>query len=111
MRVSLRLFASLHDIVGLRELSLDLVDGATISDLRQRLGEAYPAVRPVLPTIAFAVDDEYVALDRQLKDGAEVALIPPVSGGADTNGLYRLTTDPLVADELVALVRRDEAGA
>jgi molybdopterin synthase catalytic subunit len=109
MKVSLRLFAGLRELVGERQISLELADSATIADLRQRLAADYPAVGPLLPNVAFAVDDEYVTLDERLRDGVEVALIPPVSGGS--GDLYRITTEPLVADELVALVQRDEAGA
>ncbi len=110
MKVSLRLFAALHDLVGARELCLELNDGATVNDLKERLGLDYPAVRPMLKTSVCAIDDEYVAFNETLRDGVEVALIPPVSGGAEPE-LFRLTTDVLDGQALVNLVRRDESGA
>jgi molybdopterin converting factor subunit 1 len=81
MNVSVRLFAGLRDAVGARVLSLELPAGATVVDLKQRLGDDYPAIREMLDKAACAMADEYVARDERLRDGAEVALIPPVSGG------------------------------
>jgi molybdopterin synthase catalytic subunit len=109
MIVSLRLFAALREAVGERDLALELGEGATVRDLRDRLRRDYPAVRPLLDSAVFAVNDEYVAFEERLKDGAQVALIPPVSGGS--GDLYRVTTEPLEASRLTELIRRDESGA
>ena len=81
MTVHVRLFAGLHDMVGKRDLDLELPEGATIGELRDRLGEEYPIVQPFLSTLVCAVDEEYVPSDHVLSDGDKVALIPPVSGG------------------------------
>ena len=80
--VHVRLFASLRELIGERTISVDLADGATVGDLRARIGETYPNVQPFLPSIICAVDEEYVPGDHVLRDGDNVALIPPVSGGA-----------------------------
>ncbi len=115
MEVSLRLFAGLHDLVGRRDLRLELAEGATVRELKERIGAAYPAVQPLLGSIVCAIDDEYVAADQPLHDGAEVALIPPVSGGGPEASVgteaFRITAEPLEAQALVDLVRRDESGA
>ena len=79
--INVRLFAGLHDLVGKREVVLDVPDGATVMQLRDRLGEEYPIVRPFLSTLVCAVDEEYVTPDHVLRAGEDVALIPPVSGG------------------------------
>jgi molybdopterin synthase catalytic subunit len=81
-RVNIRLFAGLHDMVGKRDLVMELPDGATIGQLRDRLGEEYPIVQALLPTLVCAVDEEYVPAEHVLAEGDRVALIPPVSGGA-----------------------------
>ena len=83
--VHVRLFAGLHDLVGKRDLVLEMRDGATIGDLRDQLGEEYPIVQPFLTTLVCAVDEEYVPSDHVLHDGDDVALIPPISGGADSD--------------------------
>lgn len=111
MKVSLILFAGLKDVVGRRDLCLEIGEGATIADLKERLAVEYPRVKPLLKTLVFAIDDEYVAFEEKLHDGAEVALIPPVSGGADTDRLFRITTEPMHGKELAGLVRRDDSGA
>jgi molybdopterin converting factor subunit 1 len=113
MKVSLLLFAALREAVGERTLLLELDEGSTVSDLKRRLAVHYPRVGPMLETVVCAIDDEYVPSDESLREGAEVALIPPVSGGAveTTPGLYRLTRDVMDPQRLVELVRCDEAGA
>jgi molybdopterin synthase sulfur carrier subunit len=79
--VNVRMFAGLKDLVGSRDIDMTLPTGATVGDLRQQLADAYPIVRPFLPTLVCAVDEEYVPSDHVLRDGDLVALIPPVSGG------------------------------
>lgn len=109
MNVSVRLFAGLQDLIGEREIRLDLADGATVADLREQLGKEYPRVTPFLTTLVCAVDDEYVPSEHTLSDGDDVSLIPPVSGGSD--GVFSVTEEPLDPEALVRAVRRDESGA
>ena len=113
MKVSLLLFASLRDAIGERSLRMELDEGSTVADLKRRLGVEYPRVEAMLETVVCAIDDDYVSFEQALHDGAEVALIPPVSGGAieTSPALYRLTHEVMQAQTLVALVQRDEAGA
>ena len=79
--INVRLFAGLHDLVGKRDVVLELPDGATVEQLRDRLGEEYPIVQPFLTTLVCAVDEEYVPPEYVLREGEDVALIPPISGG------------------------------
>ena len=109
MKVNIRLFAGLHDLVGKREVMMELVDGSTVDQLRDELGMLYPVVVPYLATLVCAVDDEYVPTDHQLADGDEVALIPPVSGGSDD--LLIVTAEELDPKRLTDAVRTDESGA
>ena len=112
MKVSVRLFAGLHDLVGRREVELELVDGATVADLREQLASQYPAVVPLMNTLVCAVDEEYVPNEHRLSPGDQVALIPPVSGGSAAEaGRFRVTQEPLDPQRLANLVRRDESGA
>ena len=118
MKVELQLFASVREAVGARDVSMELHDGATLTDLKSRLAADYPRLEPMLATVVFAIDDEYVAFEERLHDGARVAVIPPVSGGAGDDvdldeGLFRVTTKVMDGDaqRLVELVQRDEAGA
>ena len=111
MKVQVRLFAGLHDLLGQRQITLELADGATVSDLREQLGRQYPVVFPFLSTLVCAVDEEFVPLDHSLREGDDVALIPPVSGGSSADGVFRITSEPLDPQGLVEAVRKDESGA
>jgi molybdopterin synthase catalytic subunit len=110
MKVTLRLFAGLRDLLGERQICLELPEGATISDLREQLGRRYPAVEPYLHTTACAIREEFVPRGHRLRDGDDVAIIPPVSGGADGD-CFRVTGEPLDPEELLRAVRKDESGA
>jgi len=82
VKVKVRLFAGLREAVGARELTIELPEGASVAQLKAHFSSAYPAVAPMLERSVCAIDDEYVATDERVREGAEVAFIPPVSGGA-----------------------------
>lgn len=80
--VTVRLFASLAERLGTRETQLDIGEGLTAGDaLRLLLGDDPDAER-LTGSVMFAVNREYVAAGHPLRAGDELALIPPVSGGA-----------------------------
>lgn len=81
MKIQVRLFARARDLVGANTLELELADGATVGDLRQRLAETCPRLRSLLEHSALAVNDELARDSSWLPPQAEVALLPPVSGG------------------------------
>jgi molybdopterin converting factor subunit 1 len=81
MDVSVRLFARAKDLAGADVVRLELPDGATVGDLRRRLAAAYPRLAGLLERSALAVHDEFAEDELTLPRGAEVALLPPVSGG------------------------------
>ena len=82
MRVRVRLFARARDLAGADAVVLDLPPAATAGDLRRRLAEAHPALAGLLERSALAVNDEFADDALALPLDAEVALLPPVSGGA-----------------------------
>ena len=79
--VHIRLYAGLQDMIGARDIDMDLPAGATVARLREQLGDQYPVVQAFLPVLVCAVDEEYVPNEHVLHEGDRVALIPPVSGG------------------------------
>jgi molybdopterin converting factor subunit 1 len=81
MQVRLLFFATLKDIVGSRQLQLDLPSGATIGDLLTRLEDRYPRIKDYRPVLLTAINEEYVGHGAAIADGDEVAIFPPVSGG------------------------------
>lgn len=84
MKVRLLLFASLRDRLGTDEETVDLQEGASVADLAallgKRGGEWAAALSPQAPVRA-AVDQQFVGMDEVLREGCEVALFPPVTGG------------------------------
>ena len=106
MEVTVRLFAMLRERAGAAEVTLDLPDGARVRDAIAALGD----VADGLPVV-MAVNREYAPEDARLDAGDELALIPPVSGGATAVAHARVTAEPLSLDALVARVRDPRAGA
>ena len=79
-RLVVTLFAGMAEIAGVRRLEIDWA-GGTVADLRQKIAAASPALGPLLARSAVAVAGRYAADDRPIAPGADIALIPPVSGG------------------------------
>jgi molybdopterin converting factor subunit 1 len=108
MKIRIRLFAAVRDIVGRREELLELPEGTTVSDLLHRFAVDHPRLQSLTPSLLLAVNREYVEATRVLRDGDEVAFIPPVSGGTD---LYEITETALSMDALVGRVMQNTSGA
>jgi len=108
VKIRVRLFAAVKDIVGQREVVLDLPEGITAAGMLSRFAGDYPRLQGLAPSLLFAVNREYVEGTRVLAEGDEVALIPPVSGGAD---LYEITQAHLSLDALVKAVGQNTSGA
>jgi molybdopterin converting factor subunit 1 len=81
MIVHVRLFARARDLAGADTVHVELPDGATVADLRRRLAVDCPALASLLDRSALAVDNEFAADSLVLSANAEIALLPPVSGG------------------------------
>jgi molybdopterin synthase catalytic subunit len=82
VRVRVRLFAMQRELAGTRQVELDLAPGATIEGAWDALVERFPVLAPGRPAVRFARNGEYAPAETALVDGDEVAMIPPVSGGA-----------------------------
>jgi len=81
MTVTVRLFARARDLAGADTLCVELPAGATAADLRRRLAAQCPRLAPLLERSALAVDEEFADEAQPLREGSEIALLPPVSGG------------------------------
>lgn len=101
MKVAVRLFAALRERVGARETALELDEGASVDDVWPALGLGEEPAG-----LVYAVNRTYVDRGTLLADGDEVALIPPVSGGA-----FVLSDEPLSLERAAAEVASDGAGA
>src|SRR5215207_148375 len=104
MLVSVRLFAGLRERAGAAHVDVELPDGATVGDLFATL-ELAPR------SCVAAINREYAYADTRIGPGDEVALVPPVSGGAGPVRHVRVTGEPLDVAALSAAVRDARAGA
>jgi molybdopterin converting factor subunit 1 len=82
MRVRVLFFGVLKDLAGKASDTLDLPDGASVRDAVARYEAQIPRLKESLASLALAVNQQYAGPDTSLKDGDELALLPPVSGGA-----------------------------
>lgn len=75
------LFASIAQKAGVRSLTVPFEPGDTVAHVRDRVVERYPQIASSLPTLLYALNEEYVRQNDPVSAGATLALIPPVSGG------------------------------
>jgi molybdopterin synthase catalytic subunit len=104
VRVQVRLFASYREAAGVGRIELELPPGSTVKDAIHRILKDHPLVAEGRQVV-IARNREYVTPDEPLSDGDEVALIPPVSGGAMTVSPIAVLASPLSVDDALAAVR------
>jgi len=120
MQVRLLFFASLKDIVGARQMQVEMPAGATVGDVLTRLETSYPRIKDYRRVVLTAVNEEYVDQRALVQDGDEVAIFPPGSGGevdSETSvisrpgELYRITRDLIDAQRISRQMLCAEDGA
>jgi molybdopterin synthase catalytic subunit len=120
VRVNLLFFASLKDIVGSRQLQLDVPSGSTVGDLLDGLEARHPKLKAYRSIVLTSLNEEYVEAGAPVSDGDELAIFPPVSGGSTPAGveiagrpreMYRITRDAIDARAVAATLLRPEDGA
>lgn len=123
MQVRIRLFAMQREAAGTRELAVEIAAGATVADAWESAVARVPALAAGRETLRFAVNGVYTAATAPLRDGDEVAAIPPVSGGSGEPGgegppgrrrvieIRSAPFDPGLGDELSRQLAAPEDGA
>jgi molybdenum cofactor cytidylyltransferase len=86
LQVQVRFFALAKERAGVAEMDLDLPPTCTVSDVRAEIARLLPGLAPFLSHVMIAVNEEYADDDTRITPGARVAVIPPVSGGAEGAG-------------------------
>ena len=122
IQVCVLAFGALKDALGTNASEVLLREGATVSDLVAHLSRSYP--NAMLRGIAVSVNAEYAAATHVLRQGDEVGLLPPVSGGGaprtanaheevrpEPDVVTHLSREPIDADKLVAEAKQREDGA
>ncbi len=112
MKVRVVLFAKPRELVGQPNIDLALPAGATAADAWSQLSTQYD-LGPLPRSFRCAVNSEYAGWDDPLKEGDELAVIPPVSGGAigQRRGVVALREEPLDPVAIAADIRSDADGA
>jgi molybdopterin synthase catalytic subunit len=110
MKVNVLFFGITHDLTGCAEEQVELPDGESLAGLRRRYETRFPRLVSVGDSLLLAVNHEIAHDATALRDGDEVAFMPPVSGGADSD-FYRLTRSPISLGELTKRLRAREDGA
>jgi molybdopterin synthase catalytic subunit len=113
MKITVKLFARMRDIVGQGSLEREITEPATVADLLQTLHNDYPELAKAGSRIVISVNKEFAEPKTRLADGDEVALFPPVSGGSDAESQpkFAVTFEPIGLDEIAARVVKPETGA
>ncbi len=112
-------FGAARDAAGTDEADLDFDAPATARAVFARVLDTYPSLRRFGPSLLFAVNQEYARdLDMEVRDGDELAVFPPVSGGGEeeepsggAHDFFELTTDPIDVGEIARRVVPARCGA
>jgi len=123
INVGVRAFAALREALGFAETTVSVASGTDIAGLMTRLNELYPRADLAAQRYGVALNRSYAPLTAVLADGDEVALIPPVSGGAagegatgegatggDTAKLFEISDRPLSLDDVMRRVVAPDLG-
>lgn len=81
MKVRVKLFARIRELAGTNEVEIEVEPGASVGQLREILAREYPKWSDMLRRSAIAMNAEFAKDDAAIREGAELAIIPPVSGG------------------------------
>ena len=114
MRVRVLFFGILKDVVGKALDGIELPDDASVRDVLARYETQFPKLKEFLPSLAVAVNQQYAGPDTKLKPDDEVALLPPVSGGATElghAGRSSIVREVIDTQKVVAGLKRGEDGA
>lgn len=117
MQITVLFFGVLKELVGRPSEILDRPEGIVVRDILEEYARRFPDVRRVLTSLAVSVNQEYSARERVLRNGDEVGLLPPVSGGAgderepECGTAVRIVRVAIDAGSVVASLKRPEDGA
>jgi len=113
MKINVLFFATFREYTGLRQVEMELPEGALVQDLRLRLSTQFPVLAPYIASALVSLDHEFAFDEDLLPDGAEAAIFPRVSGGAAAlmPTLFSITDQALDLDQLLAQITLPSTGA
>jgi molybdopterin converting factor subunit 1 len=110
MKVNVLFFGLARDLTGFQSEQAVIAEGASLDELWCRYEARFPRLREMAGSLLAAVNEEIADRSRLLRDGDEVAFMPPVSGGA-CDDFFRLTRDPIPTQELARQLKAPSDGA
>jgi MoaE-MoaD fusion protein len=118
MRIRVLFFGMIGDMAGTRSETIEMPEGASIRDVLEHYTVKLPRLKAALPSLALALNRRYVDADAKLKSEDEVALLPPVSGGApeeageqSAESRARIVHEPIDTRQTLSRLKRGEDGA
>ncbi|MFL6215270.1 MAG: molybdenum cofactor biosynthesis protein [Blastocatellia bacterium] len=110
MKVTILLFGQARETVGAATLELEVMQPATVASAFARLMAEHPKLAAMERSLLFAVNEEYARREQPLNDGDQLAVLPPVSGGADAD-VVEITREPIDIPALRTRLLAGESGA
>jgi MoaE-MoaD fusion protein len=115
-QINVLFFATIRELAGTRQTSIELPEGASVGDAKALLVEKYPALERAMDTTVVAVNREFAPDEDLLPPGAEIAIFPPVSGGSDGNEpesptIFSITEAEIDLNHLLSQITLPESGA
>ena len=115
MKIGVLLFGVLKDVVGRSAETVDLPEGARVREILLYYAREAPRFEAMVPLLAISVNREYSGVDRALREGDEVGLLPPVSGGSAEDGEVwgevRIACERIDTEAAVGRLKRPADGA
>jgi molybdopterin synthase catalytic subunit len=115
MQIQVLFFGVLKDLVGRSSETLELPEGARLQTVLSHYARQAPRFEAMLPSLALSVNQEYSGPDQALRGGDEVGLLPPVSGGAESqgadSGVVRIVRKPISTQAELDRLKLPEDGA
>ena len=110
MKVSVLFFGITHDLTGYVQEQVEIPEGESLRELRRQYEVRFPRLRSIGDSLLIAVNEEIAQDSTLLRDGDEVAFMPPVSGGA-SGDFFRIIRSPICASDLAQQLRAPADGA
>ena len=111
VRIHVLFFGVLKELLGRASEALELPEGSTVADVLSHYESETPKLRQMLPSVALSVNQQYAGPGAVLAPGDEVALLPPVSGGATRRARAAIVRERIDTQQVVETIRHPEDGA
>lgn len=112
MRVKLLFFATLRDRLGQKSLEIEIPEGMNVRQLKEFLAEQYPVLQESMKSVLVSMNREFAFDETPLRQDAEIAFFPPVSGGVDEFPLIvQVTEDEININALLDAITLESTGA